>query len=159
MDKNPYIPILIQSLKKKEQILDSISIINQRQKTELEDPALDPDDFDLTVEEKAKLLAELERLDEGFEEVYKNVREDLTNHRELYLEEIKTMQDQIRTLTAKSASIQSQEARNKTMMEQKFASVKKQVRQVRSSQKVVNQYYQNMMKANLVDPQFTDSKK
>ncbi len=159
MSKNPYIAILIQSLRKKEQVLESISIINQRQKTELEDPSLDPDDFDKTVEEKAKLIAELEKLDDGFDEVFQKVRDDLTNHKEEYRDEIKTMQDLIRSLTAKSATVQGQEARNKVLMEQKFTAIKVQVRKVRSSQKVVNQYYQNMMKANLVDPQFTDSKK
>lgn len=159
MSKNPYIAILIQSLRKKEQVLDSISIINQRQKIELEDPSLDPDDFDKTVEEKAKLIAELEKLDDGFDEVFQKVRDDLTNHKEEYRDEIKTMQELIRSLTAKSATVQGQEARNKVLMEQKFTAIKGQVRKVRSSQKVVNQYYQNMMKVNLVDPQFTDSKK
>ena len=159
MSKNPYIAILIQSLRKKEQVLDSISIINQRQKTELEDPSLDPDDFDKTVEEKAKRIAELEKLDDGFDEVFQKVRDDLTNHKEEYRDEIKTMQELIRSLTAKSATVQGQEARNKVLMEQKFTAIKGQVRKVRSSQKVVNQYYQNMMKVNLVDPQFTDSKK
>ena len=44
-------------------------------------------------------------------------------------------------------------------MEQKFASVKKQVKEIRSSQKVVNQYYKNMMKKGYVEPQFLDNKK
>ena len=69
------------------------------------------------------------------------------------------MQELIRQLTEKSAAIQVQEARNKRLMEQKFASVKKQVREVRTSQKIVNQYYKNMMKTNFIEPQFTDSKK
>ena len=42
---------------------------------------------------------------------------------------------------------------------QKFTEVKKQVREIRSSQKVVNQYYRNMMKTNYIDPQFLDNKK
>ena len=111
------------------------------------------------MEEKAKLIAELEKLDDGFDEVFQKVRDDLTNHKEEYRDEIKTMQELIRSLTAKSATVQGQEARNKVLMEQKFTAIKGQVRKVRSSQKVVNQYYQNMMKVNLVDPQFTDSKK
>ena len=44
-------------------------------------------------------------------------------------------------------------------MEQKFASVKKQVKEIRSSQKVVNQYYKNMMKKGYVEPHFLDNKK
>ena len=69
------------------------------------------------------------------------------------------MQECIRRLTAKSADIQTQEARNKTLMEQKFASVRRQAREVRKSQKIVNQYYKNMMKTNYIEPQFTDNKK
>ena len=69
------------------------------------------------------------------------------------------MQGSIRALTEKSMEIQAQEARNKQLMEQKFTSVKKQVREIRSSQKVVNQYYKNMMKKGYAEPQFLDNKK
>ena len=56
-------------------------------------------------------------------------------------------------LTAKGKSLYTQ------LMEQKFASVKKQVKEIRSSQKVVNQYYKNMMKKGYVEPHFLDNKK
>lgn len=79
--------------------------------------------------------------------------------KELYKEEILQMQNSIRALTEKSMEIQAQEARNKQLMEQKFASVKKQVKEIRSSQKVVNQYYKNMMKKGYVEPHFLDNKK
>lgn len=159
MENNQYVQIMIQSLKKKIQILNSIIRINQRQRDELENPALDPDDFDKTFEEKAKLIDALEALDKGFQELFDRVKEELDKNRDTYREEIVTMQGYIRTLTEKSADIQTQEARNKTLMEQKFASVRKQVKEVRKSQKVVNQYYKNMMKMNYIEPQFTDKKK
>ena len=69
------------------------------------------------------------------------------------------MQEKIRLITAKSMEIQTQEARNKNLMEQKFNSVHKQVKEIRQSQKVVNQYYRNMMKNAYADPQFLDNKK
>lgn len=159
MGKNQYILIMIQSLQKKIQILDSIMQINQRQWDELENPALDPDDFDKTFVKKAELIDSLESLDAGFQEIFDRVRDELNENREVYREEIATMQDYIRTLTEKSADIQVQEARNKTLMDKKFASVRKQVKEVRKSQKVVNQYYKNMMKTNYIEPQFTDKKK
>lgn len=158
-DKNNYIEVLIQSLKKKNQVLDSIIHANHSQKEALEDPNLDPDDFDVTVEEKAALMDQLNQLDDGFEQIYARVREELQENRENYKEEIHQMQELIRQLTDKSTAIQAQELRNKDLMSQKFASIKKQVREIRSSQKVVNQYYRNMMKTNYIDPQFTDSKK
>lgn len=159
MEKNQYIPIMIQSLKKKKQILDVIIRLNQQQREELENPALDPDDFDLTVEKKAKQIEELERLDAGFGELFERVRGELNGNRQAYCEEIATMQELIRLLTEKSADIRAQEQRNKELMTRKFAAVRKQVKEVRKSQKIVNQYYRNMMKTSYIEPQFTDKKK
>ena len=98
-------------------------------------------------------------LDNGFEKLYEKVRDELQTNKEDYKAEILEMQNHIRLLTEKSMEIQAQEARNKQLMEQKFASVRKQVREIRSSQKVVNQYYKNMMKKGYVEPHFLDNKK
>ena len=46
MEKNPYLSIMIQSLKKKSAVLDAVIELNIRQKEELENPGLDTDDFD-----------------------------------------------------------------------------------------------------------------
>lgn len=159
MEKNQYILMMIQSLKKKNQILDAIIQINRHQREELEDPTLDPDDFDRTFEKKAEQIEALETLDVGFQELFERIKEELEQNREAYREEIKQMQDLICKLTEKSADIQAQEVRNKNLMEQKFDAVRGQVKEVRKSQKVVNQYYKNMMKANYIEPQFTDKKK
>ena len=159
MAENQYIAIMLQSLQKKEKILNSIIQINKRQKEELENPSIDTDDIDKTVEEKSELIELLELLDNGFEKLYEKDREELQTNKELYKEDILQMQTSIRALTEKSMEIQTQEARNKQLMEQKFASVKKQVKEIRSSQKVVNQYYKNMMKKGYVEPHFLDNKK
>ena len=159
MADNQYINIMLQSLQKKLKVLDNIIQINKRQKEELENPSLDPDDFDKTVEEKSELIEQLELLDNGFEKLYEKVREELQANKEEYKDEIFQMQNDIRLLTEKSMEIQTQEARNKQLMEQKLANVKKQVKEIRSSQKVVNQYYKNMMKKGYTEPHFLDNKK
>lgn len=159
MGKNNYIQILEQDLKKKNQILDAVIQVNQVQKDALEDPNLDPDDFDEIVEEKGKLIDSLEHLDEGFEQIYARVREELMDNKEAYRDEIRRMQELIRQITDKTATIQADEQRNKVLMSQKFVAVKQQLREIRSSQKVVNEYYQNMMKSKFMAPQFLDNKK
>jgi hypothetical protein len=159
MGKNTYIDIMIQSLNKKISILDEIIKADKLQREGLEDPNLDPDDFDKTVDLKSALIEQLEQLDNGFEETFLKVKEDLNADRESYREEIAIMQEQIRKITDRSMEIQRQEAQNRELMRQKFATVRKQVKEVRQSQKVVNQYYKNMMKRNYVDPQFMDNKK
>ena len=154
-----YINILIESLQKKIRILDEIILADQEQREGLEDPNLDPDDFDKIVEKKSKYIEQLEQLDSGFEELFARVRDELNENREKYKEQIHTMQDLIRKITDKSLMIQKQEAQNKELMQQKFAEVRSQAREVRKSQKIVNQYYKNMMKTNYIDPQFMDNKK
>lgn len=157
--KNTYISILIQSLEKKLHVLDEIIAKNRVQREGLEDPNLDPDDFDKTVKDKAALIEQLEGLDAGFEEVFERVKKELETNRGTYREEIRKMQELIRKITDKSMLIRRQEAENKRLMEQKFAAVRRQVKEVRQSQKVVNQYYKNMMKSGYVEPQFLDNKK
>lgn len=154
-----YLNILEQSLDKKIKILDQIIEQDQLQEQQLQNPSLEPEEFDQTVEEKSRLIDELELLDDGFEQVYGRVKDELKGRKELYKEEIQRMQKKIRQITDKSMQIQTQEARNKMLMEAKFASIHKQVKEIRQSQKMVNQYYRNMMKTNYIDPQFVDNKK
>lgn len=154
-----YLLIMIQSLKKKIQVLDCIIDANGRQKADLENPNLDPDDFDKIVEEKAKYIEQLELLDSGFDKLFSRVKEMLDNDRDMYKNEIKEMQTLITRITEKSSQIQVQEVRNKELMTMKFTKVHKQARDVRSNQQAVNQYYQNMKKLNVIDPQFMDNKK
>ncbi len=154
-----YINILIESLEKKIRILDQIIIADQEQREGLEDPSLDPDDFDRLVEKKAGYMEQLEQLDNGFEELFSRVKGEISENREAYREQIRTMQDLIRKITDKSLMIQKQEAQNKELMQRKFEAVRSQAREVRKSQKIVNQYYKNMMKTGYNDPQFMDNKK
>lgn len=154
-----YIEIMIQSLEKKVQVLNHIVELNKEQKILLEDPNLGPEEFEQNVQRKGKQIEELELLDEGFEQLYARVKEELQANKEAYTAQIRRMQELIRKISALSASIQAQEARNKTLAEQKFSAIKSQIREVRNSQKVVKQYYDNMMKANLAVPQFLDNKK
>lgn len=153
-----YIDIMIQSLEKKERVLDRIIELDNVQKNQLEDPELKPDDFDEVVEEKAKLIEQLDQLDSGFEKLFERMKEELEGNKEAHKEEIRIMQQHIKSITDKSVQIQGQEARNKDLMTAKFTSVKKQAREVRKGQNVVNKYYKNMTNTNYVAPQFMDNK-
>lgn len=154
-----YINIMIQSLLKKEKVLDQILQLSREQADLLEDPNLEPEDFEKNIDDKAACIEELESLDTGFERLYEEVAEQLKNQKDQYKDEIAKMQECIRRITEKSMDIQSREARNKELAAKKFSDVRKQVKQIRDSQKVVKQYYDNMRKRNFVDPQFMDNKK
>lgn len=159
MQEKDYIAVLKQGLAKKIQILDRIIEKNNQQKLLLADPELTPEDFEQNLTEKANLVEQLIALDNGFEQVYERVKEELTKNREVYLSDIRAMQKYIAEIMEKSTQIQTQEQRNKELALQKFSAVKKQIREVKTGKKAVDQYYRNMMKLNYIDPQFLDDKK
>ena len=159
MQSKDYITALKQGLEKKIQILDKIIEENALQRQLLADPELDPDDFEKNLNDKAALVEQLTMLDDGFDAVYERVREELQQNRAAYAVDITCMQKYISAIMEKSTQIQTEEQRNRELVVQKFTSVKKQIREVKSSHKAVNEYYQNMMKLNYVEPQFMDNKK
>ncbi len=150
--------LLEQSLEKKLLLLDGILEKSRDQENLLKDEELDPDQFEQNVEEKAALVEQLAGLDAGFERVYARIKEELPQQKAQYQDEIKRLQKLISEITARSTSIQAEEARNKELAQKKFATVRKQIKEAKTSRQVVNQYYQNMMKLNFVDPQFMDDK-
>ena len=156
---NSYIEILKQSLTKKIELLDTIMALNVLQKDMLENPDLDPDELEENLNRKADLVEQLSKLDDGFSQIYDRVRTDLTENRGAYSEDIAQMKRDITAIMDKSTAIQSQEKRNQVLMQQKFTSVKKQIKEVKKSRQAVNSYYRNMMKMGTPEAAFLDNKK
>lgn len=156
---NSYIEILKQSLTKKIELLDTIMALNVLQKDMLENPDLDPDELEENLNRKAELVEQLSKLDDGFSQIYDRVRADLTENRGTYSDDIAQMKRGITAIMDKSTAIQSQEKRNQVLMQQKFTSVKKQIKEVKKSRQAVNSYYRNMMKMGAPEAAFLDDKK
>lgn len=154
-----YIAVLKQSLKKKIELLDTIAALNVLQKQMLENPELEPQELEGNIERKAELVEQLNALDDGFEQVYGRVKGELDTNRQQYAQDIREMKADIAHIMDRSATIQSQEQRNKALAEKKFSAVRKQIKEVKQSRKAVNTYYKNMMKMNFPDPEFLDNKK
>lgn len=139
-----YIAIMLQSLKKKEQVLDEIIRLDDAQKDALTDPKAAFDAFDKTVEAKTACIEQLNQLDSGFEKLYAQVAQELDGNREAHAEEIRQMQACIRSVTDKSVKIQAQEARNKTLMGDKITRVRRQAVDVRKNRSAIKGYYKSM---------------
>lgn len=159
MQEKEYLELLIQSLKKKLLILNKISILNQDQRAILQDENADPDAFEINVRDKDDLVSQIVALDAGFEEVYAHMKTLMEREHSAYEPELEQMRELIRQIMARDASVRAEEQRNYKLAQQKFANVKKQVREVKASQKMVNSYYQNMMKQSRYAPQYMDKKK
>lgn len=154
-----YMNIMIESLEKKRDVLGRIIEMNRQQKLLLSDPNLLPEDFEKNIDNKSSLVDQLNLLDSGFEKLFERVREVLNENREKYADEIRKMQSLIKEITEQTNTVQTQEIRNREDAARKFAEVREQVKGVRNSQKVVHQYYQNMMGQKSFSSQVIDNKK
>lgn len=154
-----YLAIMLQSLKKKEQVLDEIIRLNDLQKKQLTDQTTPVDDFDKTVEDKSACIDQLDQLDSGFEKLYAQVQEELQANKEQYADTIRELQKRIRSVTDKSIMIQAQEARNKDLMMQKFTTVRKHAKDVRANSKAITGYYKTMTHSGYMDSRYMDGKK
>lgn len=159
MTEKSYIQMLEESLDKKCDILRQLQLLCYEQADILQDDKAEADAFEDNVKEKAILIQRLEKLDQGFEQMFARVERELESNKEKYKESILHMQESIREITERSANLQMLERQNKELAQKKFTSVRTQARELRQNGKVVSSYYQNMMKAGATDPRFLDSKK
>lgn len=156
---NNYLNILEDSLKKKIEVLKQISEINDAQTEVLKGESADLEAFDQMMEEKDQYIDELTKLDEGFESLYDNVKQELIGNRQKYADQIKRLQELITQITDKSVSIQAQEARNKALVENCFKKKRQDLGNSRKNSQAAYGYYQNMNNMKGVQPQFMDKKK
>ncbi len=160
MDKgSTYITILIQSLEKKVLVLDKIIESNKDQREILSQEEMDTDRFEANLDEKGRLIDELNLLDDGFQEIYNRVKDELGDNRELYKEEIKRMQKLISDITEKSVTIRAEEERNRAAAAKQFDNMRDNIQVAKRSRQAANVYYSNMSRVNTVDAQFMDKRK
>ena len=154
-----YLNILQDSLIKKLELLDQIEKKSLEQSEMVRGIDVDLELVDANMDEKARLIDEVMKLDNGFESIYEKVREQLLANKEQFKVQIHNLQGLIAKVTEKSTSIQAIEARNKAQMDIVFATQKKEVQNRKNAMSVARDYYQNMNKVKYVSPQFMDHKK
>lgn len=154
-----YLSVLEDSLKKKSLVLDKIKAISQMQSELLKEEKFDVAAYDRFVDDKDDCIAELEKLDEGFESLYEKIRQELISNKAMYAEQIKRIQELISEITEKSVSVQAMEARNRESVTAYFSREKKVLGQGRKSSKAAYGYYQNLNQAVRESSSYMDMKK
>ncbi|WP_022765817.1 hypothetical protein [Butyrivibrio sp. XPD2006] len=151
--------MLEESLEKKLSILSKIEEQCERQKQILNDAEhVGLDAFDETVEAKESLIDEILSLDNGFQSLFDRVKEEVGENKEKYADQIGRMQNLIQEISAKSASIEAAEHRNKRLAEKYFSSAREHMNQSKNSSSAAFNYYQTMSNYKNVPPQFMDKK-
>ena len=153
-----YLKVLQESLLKKKEILESVLLASEKQRDIVLAERVDWDAFDRSIDAKALLIDNLSKLDDGFQNIYDRVKEEIADNKDKYKDEIVAMQDLIRKVTELGTQVETLELRNKTLIEKRFAEEHKQIKQSKIGSKVAMEYYQKMNKLNVVDPQLMDRK-
>ncbi len=154
-----YVQILVESLQKKTHILDQIIEKSQKQYEIFKSEPVDLDTFEKCTMQKSDLIQKLNDLDEGFEILYKRVKEVLNKNKSQYANEIIQMQKLITIITDQSVRIQGMERKNRDIIEQYFSHARKKLRTSKKITAAASSYYKNMNRVNRVDPQILDTKK
>ncbi len=162
-EKENYIIVMIDSLKKKDDVLRRLIEKCDAQTKVIEDNeygSINWDRFNVLIAEKEALINRLNDLDDGFESLYSRIGDELKNNKSLYAEQIRTIQGLIKEVTDKGVSIRAKEERNRAALEKVLKPVKKEIKTSKRSMSVVNSYYNTMSGAGLSNnPGWIDSKK
>lgn len=154
-----YLQIMIESLEKKNAVLDQVMELDKRQlEISLKKP-FDMAVYDATMQEKGKLIEELEKLDDGFMHTYQLVADEVQANPGQYKSKILEMQELIRTAIDKGVAVETQEQRNKQAMESAIQGQRREIRNIKVSNAAAARYYKAMSRINDVDPQLMDRKK
>lgn len=159
MPMEALLQILQDSLEKKIDLLALIEEKSKEQEAILKKENFTFQEVDENMDAKAELIEKLSLLDNGFETLYEQIRVELLENKEQYQVQIEEIQNLIVEVTARGASIEAIEARNKAAIEAYFSREKKELQKRKSVSGVARSYYQTAKQIQNVPPQFLDTKK
>ncbi len=159
MIQKNYIQLLVDTMKKKLEVLDQLSGITQEQENIIGADSFDDSRFLNTIDEKEKLLKSLEELDGGFDRAFERIREELLGNKYRYETEIRALQSYIAEVTDRSVMLQAMELRNKSKLEQYLSRARKEIRSSKLSSENVVKYYKSMTNQAEGQSYFYDKKK
>ena len=141
---NTYINILLDTLRKKEEILKELLLKTNAQNGILEAEEFDADAFDGLINDKDSLLSELNRLDDGFLDLYGRVGEVLKNDKGTYAVQVKTAQELVRRQMELSTELTTAEERNKAKLSIRLSQGRQKIKEFKVGAKTAAAYYKNM---------------
>ena len=146
-NKENYLDIMVESLRKKEKVLEELIEKCDAQAeviAEGEYHTVNWDQFNVLIADKEVLINRLNDLDDGFEALYDRVGDEIKKNKDRYAPQIKEIQALIKTVTDQGVTIKTKEERNRANLEQVLRPVKKEIRTTKRSMNVINNYYNVM---------------
>ncbi len=150
--------ILIETLQKKEDVLKAILEKSKEQLEIVKADEFDEEAFDERFNDKDGLLAELNRLDEGFDSVYQGIKTELKDNLSEYKPQVASLQQLIRATIDLGSEIHQTENKVKEALPAALSERKKVLLDKRISATGVASYYRASKMMDMQDPYFMDHK-
>lgn len=157
--KQTYIKLLTDILYKKSKTLENLLELTKQQEIVIVTDDLDENEFLKIVNLKEEQINHLTTLDDGFEQLYQSVRDELAGNSDKYSSDIAVLKELITVVTNRSIEIQALEKRNKIKIENYFSNKRKEIRNSRVSNQTVTNYYKTMTNQQENSSFFYDKKK
>ena len=158
MENSNYLMIMVESLSKKINILEKLLEYTKEQELLLAEDEFSMEEFSGLLDKKGELIDVLNTMDQGFEQVYERMEEEIKGKKEEHAHEILLMQQRIKNITDLSIKLQELEYKNKEKIEVQFSKKRNEIKTFRQSKDNVNKYYRVMSKTQVVDSAFLDKK-
>ncbi len=139
-----YLNVLIDTLRKKEELLNTLIELTKEQDSILAESKFSLDRFDSIMQDKDKVINQLNQVENGFEVIYQRVEKELPANKEQIKTEILEIQKLIRNITDKSMSIQALESKNKEKLIIQLAGRRQEIRNFKATNLAADRYHQNM---------------
>ncbi|MDE7326775.1 MAG: hypothetical protein K2N63_10935 [Lachnospiraceae bacterium] len=142
----------------KGELLEKIYNETAQQEAILDTNPFSEEAFDRTLERKAEAIEKLTQYDQGFEQIFSRIRDEVMADKDRYRERIVNMQQLIGEVTKKAVHIQSLEQKNKVKLEIYFSNRRQQIKNFNVSSRTVSNYYKSMSSGGKADAFFMDKK-
>lgn len=139
-----YVGMMVDTLKRKKEILEFLYEKTKEQELLLKDDEMDEEKFQVTINEKGEKIEELNTIDEGFDALFKYVEKEIKANKNAYKEEIQLMQKLIGEVSELGIQIQALEHQNSGHFKVYLANQRKMIREFNVNNKTTSSYYQNM---------------
>jgi vacuolar-type H+-ATPase subunit I/STV1 len=139
-----YLNVLIDTLCKKEELLNALIELTKEQESILAESSFSLDSFDSVMNQKDEIINQLNQVENGFEAIYQRVEKELPAKKDQIKTEILEIQKLIRSVTDKSMVIQALESKNKEKLIMQLAGRRQEIRSFKATNLAADRYHQNM---------------
>ncbi len=142
----------------KDELLTKIYEETREQEAILDTDPFSEEAFDGTLQRKEEHIEKLAQYDQGFEQIFARIKDEVIANKERYRTPVENMQRLIGEVTEKAMRIRSLEQKNRVKLEIYFNSRRQQIKNFNVSNRTVSNYYKSMSSGGKADAYFMDKK-